>query len=273
MSEDEAAVSVVAFLVSLFSWGWWYGCVIRSKRVAASGRTTPRGLLLATPFVAAGLLLLILKCWSAHDVRDDGRYLAMYTGLGLAWCGVASFVPNWLGLSFRLDVLARGNRAAGWVLAGWILAVMLAFAGANVGDGPGWWVVIFSGLLSTGMLAFVFLAWELIARPNDALTIDRDLATGLRTAGLLIGCGAVFGVAAAGNWQDAPTTIRDFCHTAWPAIPIFVMAFVSHQLWRPTPENPRPLTLATGVAPMLVLIAFGLAWAIVVGRHLLGGAA
>lgn len=272
MSEDETVVVVFSSAFSVIFWAWWYGAVLTAKSSPVAGRAPARGLLLTIPLLAFIVLFLILQFWSASDVRDDGRYLTMYSLMGLAWCGVASLIPAWLGISFRHDVLVRANHSASWVFSGWILGVMLTFAGANIGDGPGWWVVAFSALLSSGMLTLVFSVWEKLADSNDAITIDRDLPTGLRMFGLFIGCGAVFGVSAAGDWQSADATIRDFLLTAWPAIPIFLIALIFHVFLRPTPENPRPALLTTGVAPMLVLLMMGFAWAAYVGSGIIGDA-
>ena len=60
-------------------------------------------------------------------------------------------------LSARDDVVERSNRAAIPAIAGGLLAITLCFAGGNIGDGPGWWVVMFCGVLSTGTL---LLAWS-----------------------------------------------------------------------------------------------------------------
>jgi len=270
MSDDETLVVVVSCLVSLTCWVWWYGSTLTSKSSLVTGRTPARGLLLAIPLVAVASLIVILRLWSASDVREDGGYLTMYTLMGLAWCGVASFVPVWLGISFRHDVLIRANHAASWVCSGWILAVMFSFAGANIGDGPGWWVVVFSSLLSTGMLTLVFFVWEKFAGSNDTITIDRDVPTGLRMFGLFIACGAVFGVSAAGDWQSADATVKDFFLTAWPAIPIFLVALILHGFLRPTAENPRPAIFSAGVLPMLVLLLMSLMWVLWVGSRIVG---
>lgn len=273
MSEDEVAVVIFAAIISLVTWIWWYGCTLTTKpALAAAGRRAFRSLLLVVPVFAAGLLFLILQFLSAHDVRDDGRYLFMYMVLGMAWCGVASFILPWMGISFRHDALARANQSAAWICSGWIVAVMLSFAGANIGDGPGWWVVFFSAFLSTGMLTVVFVVWEKLVGSNDAVTIDRDVATGLRMLGLLVGCGAVFGVSAAGDWHSVEDTTSDFFLTAWPAVPIFLVALVFHGMFRPMPESPRPSVLSCGVVPMLLLLLLAGVWVASVGSRLVGDA-
>jgi hypothetical protein len=272
MSEDESMVVVCSLVASLTCWVWWYGATLTSKPSPVAGRSPAKALLLATPVIALTVLIVILQLWSASDVRDDGRYLMMYSLMGFAWTGVASFVPTWMGISFRHDVLIRGNHSASWVLCGWILGVMLAFSGANIGNGPGWWVVFFSAMLGTGTLTLIYFLFEKFVHANDAITIDRDIATGLRMLALFVSCGAVFGVSAAGDWVSADETVKDFLQRAWPAIPIFLIAQIFQVFLGPSPANPKPPLMTSGVLPALLILAIGFAWVILVGLQVVGEA-
>ena len=272
MSEDEGAICVVSAVTSLICWAWWYGLLLTTKPSPVAGRIAATKSLALAPVVSLCLLFLVLALWSADDVRNDGRYFTMYMLLGMAWCGVASFVPTWMGISFRNDVLTLANHSATWLWFGWIIGAILSFSGANVGNGPGWWVVVFSGILSTGSLTLVYLLLEKIGNTHDAVTIDRDLSTGLRMAGLFIGCGAVFGVAAAGDWKSADETVRDFLMRAWPSSAIVFAAIFFHVTMKPTPENPRPAVVGCGLIPMIVLMLIGLIWAVFAGASIVGAA-
>lgn len=272
MSEDEGAVCVFSAVANLICWVWWYGLLLQTKPSPVAGRSAATKTLALAPVAIFALLFFVLALWSAGDVRNDGRYFTMYLSLGMAWCGVAGFVPTWMGISFRNDVLTLANRAATWLWCGWIVGAMLSFSGANVGNGPGWWVVVFSGVLSTGSLTLVYLLLEKIGGIHEAVTIDRDVATGLRMAGLFIGCGAVFGVAVAGDWKSADETVRDFLRRAWPSIAIVLAAIFFNTTMKPTPENPRPSILSCGVMPMSVLMLIGLVWAVFTGASIVGAA-
>lgn len=272
MSEDEGAISIASAVTNLICWAWWYGLLVQTKPSPVAGRSVATRTLALAPVAVFCLLFLVLAMWSADDVRNDGRYFTMYLSLGMAWCGVASFVPTWMGISFRNDVLSLANHSATWVWCGWIIGAMLSFSGANVGNGPGWWVVVFSGILSTSSLTLVYLLLEKIGNTHDAVTIDRDVATGLRMAGLFIGCGAVFGVAAAGDWKSADETVRDFVMRAWPAIAIVLAAMYFNATMKPTPESPRPAVGSCGLIPMSVLILIGLFWAVFAGASIVGAA-
>ena len=273
MSDDEGAICAISAVANLICWLWWYGQLLTTKPSPVAGRSAATKSLALAPVVVFCLLFMVLALWSAGDVRNDGRYFTMYLLLGMAWCGVASFVPTWMGISFRNDVLNLANHSATLLWCGWIVGAMLSFSGANVGNGPGWWVVVFSGILSTGSLTLVYLLLEKLGNTHDAVTIDRDVATGLRMAGLFIGCGAIFGVAVAGDWKSADETVRDFFARAWPSLVIVVVAIFFHATMKPTPENPRPSILSGGVIPMLVMMIIGLIWAAFVGAPILGAAA
>ena len=113
-------------------------------RPAALADVLPgRRLLQLTPLVAAALLLAVLRYAASYDVRDDPAYLALYLILGAAWVGVSI---RWLavtGISTSDDVVERANGSASLAVAGAIIGITLAYAGGNIGDGPGWWVVVF----------------------------------------------------------------------------------------------------------------------------------
>ena len=273
MSEDEGFVCVISAITTLISWLWWYGLLVKTKPPVIAGRTASTKTLALMPVIAFGFLFVVLAMWSASDVRNDGRYVAMYLLMGIAWCGAASFIPTSMGLSFHNDVLNLANQSATWLWSGWILGAMMTFAGANIGNGPGWWVVAFSGILSTGSLTLVYWLLEKTGNTHDAVTIDRDLATGLRMAGVFIGCGAVFGVAVAGDWKSADETVRDFLTRAWPAVAILLAAIFFNATMKPTPQNPRPAVMSCGLIPMLVLALIGLIWAVVEGASVVGAAA
>ncbi|MBL8820188.1 MAG: hypothetical protein JNL58_29465 [Planctomyces sp.] len=270
MSDDEVGVTVFSAVAALICWVWWYGSTLSTIPVQVTGRTPSRALLLVTPLLSAALLFMILRLWAAVDVRDDGRYMTMYTLMGLAVSGIATFIPTWLGISFQHDVLQRSNRSAAWVACGWTVGAMLAFSGANIGDGPGWWVVVFSAMLSMGSLLLMFVAWQFLTGSHDAITIDRDLATGLRMASMFVGCGAVLGVSVAGNWVSVEATTSDFCMRAWPALIIFILAIAFHAVLKPTPESPKPPVFIAGVLPSLFLLSMAVVWLLIAGPKVTG---
>ena len=252
MSGDEVIVFVASAVLAVVMWGAWY---IGPRRIRRLGRPAAgRPLLDLAPLVSLGVLVVVLKTVSAHDVRDDLRYLLLYFFLGAMWVSVAVRCLPLVGLSVRDDVVERGNSSAALAIAGAMAAITFCFAGGNVGDGPGWWVVVFSAGLATVALLMSWLVLEAVARVADVVTIDRDDAAGLRLGGWLIACGLIAGVAAAGDWESAEDTVRTFVRVAWPLLPFVAVAALLEWQWRPTPERPSPSVTTYGAIPALLYI-------------------
>jgi uncharacterized membrane protein YjfL (UPF0719 family) len=251
MSGDEVLVLVVCLLVTLIEWGRWYWRVLRRRPV---GARPPRVLLIVTP-PATGLILLgVLATLASHDVRDSPVYLTFYFIMGAAWTILSLRMVGLMGIHTQRDAIHQRNGAAAVAVCGAIVGIGLAFAGGNVGDGPGWWVVVFAAALSTGGL---FVAWglvELLTHDADAITIDRDTASALRLAGLLVALGLIFGRAAAGNWVSAAATVRDFVAVGWPGILIALPAAMLDRMFAPAPTRPRPGRIIYGIIPALTYV-------------------
>jgi hypothetical protein len=256
MSADEIIVTIAAVIVGPV---WWAITVFRLARVAP---LRPAGLGVNALTIAVSLcglfILVVLKTFASFDVVGAPEYQFMYGVLGLAWLRVAERFFAFAGLSVRDDLVERRNAAAVPAVIGALVAVTLCYAGGNIGDGPGWWVVVFSAGLATATL---FAAWLLVAsRGNgiDAVIIDRDPAAGVRLGAFLAACGVVLGRAVAGNWESAVQTIADFV-PALPGVGILVLtALVIENVARPTPQRPRSPLVLFGIVP--ALLYFAIAW-------------
>jgi uncharacterized membrane protein YjfL (UPF0719 family) len=255
MSDDETAVFIGSLIVSLVCWGVWYVSPTRVRRVGARRS----GLLLqVTPLVAAGVLFGVLRQAASFDVRDDPRYLAFYMLLGAAWVGFWIRLLSVTGISRRDDVVERGNGSAAMAIAGAMLGLTLCYAGGNIGDGPGWWVVVFSAGLASVALFAAWMLLEMTTGVSETVTVDRDAAAGLRLAGFLVACGLILGRGVAGDWESADATVNEFALAAWPVIVLVVAAAIVERVARPTPTNARPALLPYGVVPAALYIAAAL---------------
>lgn len=255
MSEDEAFVFIGCTIVSLFTWlPWLWQAAFCARRCS---RLSHRWGLYVFPLICAAALAAVLRLHSSWDVRTDPVYIAFYLVMGAAWVGFASRFLGFFGLSARDDVIERANPAAAYAIGGALLGITLCFAGGNIGDGPGWWVVVFSAALST--LAF-FLLWALLHRFTgvaDAVTIDRDAASGIRLAGWFIGSGLILGRAVAGDWVSMEATVVDFVRTGWPVLLLWAAAVLTERTFQPTREHPFPSPVTYGLAPWTVYVALG----------------
>jgi len=254
MSEDEVMCLLGSIVVAALT---WIALLVNLARRAGLYRTWGMCLALVAAALASILMLLgLLMAFASSDVRHAPRYLVMYTALGAAWVGTLRIVLGaTVGVRARDDVGERGNAAALLVQIGLIVGTTLAYTGGNFGDGPGWWVVVASAALSTAALVGVWYLVEAMGRLSHLITIDRDLATGVRAGAMLVACGAIFGRAVAGTWLGIENLFFDFFRLAWPAALIVVAEIVSQLLLKPTPETPRPSLFVAGFPPALMYLA------------------
>lgn len=258
MSAGEKILTLVSIAFASVMWVRWYLVPAGLQRLGAP--KTGWIALYAAPAVCVVLLFIVLRTAASHDVRDDIRYLGMYVALGAAWIAAAALLLPVVGLSVRDDVHERANPAAAYAIAGALIGVTLGFAGGNVGDGPGWWVVLFSSGLATLALYALWLVFEQFTDVSDHVTIERDSASGLRLGGLLIACGLILGRAAAGDWVSATATVNDFVRVGFPALGLLAIAIAVEMRARPTMARPTPSPAQWGVVPAAVYVVLAVGY-------------
>lgn len=252
MSGDEVLVLVVSLIVACVLWGRSIYEIFQVRyHKAPFLRAASCGVLLLCGFT----LHYVLRHYASHDVRDSTTYTAFYMIMGAAWIGGAIRAWQMLGISMRDDLLERENTAAAFAIFGALIGLTFCFAGGNVGDGPGWWVVVFAALLSTSTFFVLWGALDKLGGIGEAVTVDRDAASGLRAAGYLIGFGAILGRAVAGNWVSAGATIADFAVLGWPALIVLVMAVVLEKAFGPNARAPQRSALVFGLPVFLAVLA------------------
>ena len=253
MSDDEVLVTLLALVVGPV---WWTFTLIHLARI---GPIRPGALAVQALTVTISLcgiaILLVLKTLASFDVVDAAEYQFMYGVLGLAWLRVGERFFAFAGLSLRDDLVERRNRAAIPAMAGAFAGLTCCYAGGNIGDGPGWWVVLFSAGLASALL---FVAWLMLAQFSpvmDAITIDRDPAAGVRLGVFLAAGALLLGRAVAGDWYSVADTIGDAAAMI-PALGVMVVvALIVERVAHPTPQRPRAPLLALGVVPALIYVA------------------
>jgi hypothetical protein len=228
MSGDEGFAFFGSIMAVVFLWGGWCFTCLTSN---AFGRGQSLvALALVAPAACTALLLALLRRYASFDVRDDALYLAFYTTMGAAWIGIVARLSGLLGLSFRDDWLERRNPAATCAGIGLLLGSTCAFGGANIGDGPGWWVVVFCAVLSTSALA---VAWWLCGASSgvmEKVILDRSISAGVRLGAFLVAAGIIAGRSVAGNWENTSATFVDFAALSWVLLPYaLVIGFVERQ--------------------------------------------
>jgi len=253
MSDDEVIVTLLALVLGP---GWWAITLIRLARIAPlrPGALAVQALTVTISLCGVGILL-VLKTLASFDVVGAAEYQFMYGVLGLAWLRVAERFFAFAGLSVRDDLVERRNTAAIPAMAGAFVGLACCYAGGNIGDGPGWWVVVFSAGLAS---ALVFVAWLMLAHFSpvmDAITIDRDPAAGVRLGVFLAAAGLLLGRAVAGDWYSVADTIGDAAAVV-PALGVMlVVALIVERVARPTAQRPRTPFVSYGLVPAVVYAA------------------
>jgi len=139
-----------------------------------------------------------------------------------------------------------------------MLGASVIFALSNVGSGPTIWTTLAPAFVATIALVVVCLVIEVVGGTTvDDIVIDRDLSSGLRLGGALLGAALILGRAAGGEWTSWSQTWIDLAQLSRPIWPLAVVAGLVHRWLRPTPSNPQPLLLVYGVIPTMVLLAAG----------------
>jgi hypothetical protein len=141
-------------------------------------------------------------------------------GLGYAWMFAGlSLMALCFDLRWADDFVYLNNKAALAAVIGEFFTIAFIYAGANIGDGPGWWCVIFAG--SLGLAAWIILGFiiHLCTGIFERITVDRDMGCGVRFLIYLLASGAILGYACSGDWMSFKMTIVEFA-VGWPVLPL-----------------------------------------------------
>jgi hypothetical protein len=95
----------------------------------------------------------------------------------------------------------------------------------------------------------------------SVVTVDRDLAAGLRMAALLTALGLILGRSVAGDWLSVESTLRDFLQEGiLPAVALTATAATIEFLAGPTKRRPFASLVGFGACPAALFLALALAW-------------
>lgn len=230
MSGDEFFALIVSSIVAANAWwGWYYTLAAVPPWPPARGVRSALGL--APPVCLLGIFVVLVTL-ASFDVRESPLYLTFYTVLGAGWLGLLRVGFGWLGFSWRHDAVERGNPAAAIATVGGLVGLAACYAGANVGDGPGWWCVAFAGGLATAAWFGILAAFQQVTDAAESITVERDVAAALRQAGLAVAVGLLCGRGAAGDWTSGERTVVEFA-SAWPALAIAALAALLESVLKP----------------------------------------
>jgi hypothetical protein len=166
-------------------------------------------------------MLYTLKVLASFDVVDATEYIILYVFLGYAWLWLGMLSMScFFDLSWIDDALHLDNKAALPAIAGGFLGLTVIYSGANIGDGPGWWCVVFAG--GIGFVTWLFLGIGICRADevSERITVERDLGCGIRFGCYLLASGIIIGRASGGDWTSFYMTIVEFydVYDRWPVL-------------------------------------------------------
>jgi len=257
MDFGEFIVCVVSLvLTGLFLYRWYRGI---ANSLAAKQNTAARVAMGLLPLAALIIITVTLTSLASFDV--EGGWVLFYILIGLAWLYFGLLLMfAFFDLSWLDDALHRNNPAAVIVVLCGGLGIILTYAGSNIGDGPGWWCVFFTGGL--GLLAWVILGIlaNCITDIFRRISVGRDISCAVRTGGYLIASGLILGRACAGDWTSFGKTVVEF-GDGWPAL-ILTAAFIGIELLIVgTEEQEQVRESDRKRVPLWASVALGIAFA------------
>ena len=216
----------------LIAW-WLYKVFAPTHHVYRQRRW--RVAILGALAASAVAILFVLRNWASADVVDDPYYIVGYLSLGIIWITAsAGLLARFADIRFQQDVRERNNLAAAIAIGGLLVGSAIAYAGGNIGNGPGFHVVIFSALLSTFTVYASVWALALASEGEERITVDHDVGAAIRVGAVAVGVGIIAGRGAAGDWVGMEATVKDFAWAAWPAVLLVVGAIANERV---TPPN------------------------------------
>ena len=265
-SDDEFAFLIVAGIGAVVTTVRWYYFIGRAKFF----RSTSNHVVLAMAPLLLLLVLEVVLATLADPIYVAGKldYTLLFTAGGIWWMFLSTTALSLVGVSVRGDALERANPAAMLAAFGAMSGVMLAYAGSNVGNGPTIWTTLLPALVAAITLLLAWGAIETLTDSAEAITVERDVATGIRMGTFAACAGLVCGRAMAGDFDEAAGyagTLRDFALLAWPVAAMAAAMVVVHHVTRPSPQRPVPSVVISGLVPAAALVALTLGYVFALG--------
>jgi hypothetical protein len=263
-SGDEQLFLCIAGIASMVgTWRWYAPLVLAHGPFAwASGRAS----LAFLPLPALMLVYVTLQTLAdPAQVAGHADYVTLFMIAGAAWVLWGAAALPLIGLESSQDLLEHRNAASLVVLAGALAGITFAYAGSNIGAGPTIWPTLVPAVLATVTLFLLHGLLELLTDTADAICIDRDVATALRTGALVAANGAILGRAMAGDWHNWRETFGTFVRLGWPAVAMTIAVAILNRRFKPTTQRPAPPMLSFGLAPATLVVGAAAAYLVAVG--------
>ena len=224
MSESEVIVLLASMFFTFKFIISWYKPITTNNSLR--NNVLPRVILGILPVISFSIIWYTLKELASFDVVSDNTYIMFYLLLGFTWIFISlKLLFYFFDLSWIDDVLSLNNMAALATMTGGFLAITIIYSGANIGDGPGWWTVFIAGGLGLGAFIVLALFVHRFTFIFERITVERDVACGIRFGFYLLASGLILGRASAGDWTSFSQTIVEF-FVGWPVLVVTSLALL-----------------------------------------------
>jgi hypothetical protein len=245
-------ISLIVTIVFVYRWASKLNSAWPKERMK-----TEKIVFNALPVISLVIIMVTLLFFASYDVVSSVFYISFYVFLGFTWIyfslGVMFFLFD---ISWIDDALNMDNEAALATIAGGYIGTTVIYAGANIGDGPGWWCVIFAG--GMGLVCWVVTAYlvNLPTKVFERISVGRDIPCGIRFGGFLLASGIILSRASAGDWTSFAATVVEF-RDGWPVVVLALIAIVVERYYMNKGKelNEKGAALSLAIAYVLVAIA------------------
>ena len=221
MSKDEIFILVFGLALSAWVGGRWYWHLATPRLAKYPGYW--RQWLGVAPLAWLVGLFIVLRSAASFDVREAGQYIAFYLVLGAAWIFCAAQMMALFGVSVRDDAIERRNPAAAILVIAAMAGQTAVYAGGNIGDGPGWWVVILAAAIGGATWCLLWWIVESMTGASEEITVGRDIPMAVRLGGYMIASGILCGRGVAGDWVSLANTVAEL-GDAWSVLLLLALA-------------------------------------------------
>lgn len=248
---DEEFVPILSVMLAVFAGGKWAQLAHGVGQTRRAGRRFRRALL-GLPLALVVVIAEVLSWGAATDVRTNSGYWFLFVALGAIWLAATVEILRWLGIGFRDDAIERENRAAGWAVAGALLAGAIGYSFANFGEGTTIWTTLGPASLVLAVTSLLWAAYLSLSGSAAAIAIERDVDAGIRFAGLAVGSSLIVGRSMAGDYVSMSATFRDLAVQSWLVVPLTAVAVLVQRL-----EARAPSHHSRGFVAALAYVAVG----------------
>ena len=254
----ETIIFVVSLIVGLLSIIKWVQLFSYWPEERSKPGIHAFGGLFSVVFI---FVALTLRDLASFDVVDNIIYIMFYIAIGYAWLTLGLWAMIYFfDLSWVDDAICANNKAAIFSIPIGALGLVLIYCGANIGDGPGWWCVIFAGGLGFVVWILLGLIIHVFTDIFERITVGRDLGCGIRTGLYFLAAGIILGRASAGNWTSFFMTIVEFL-AGWPVLILTVFMILIERYY--LHKEKRELNGIVYQAETNTSIASSVCWGIV----------